>query len=114
MARLGSHAVAKHTTLAPNQALRSGRTPLAPGSRPQGRRGSQVRLLRRFTFDGGLDLAVASASRLAGSARSGRVAGPVQAVEDQVEPEFVLVAVVVARPEDVLYGQFGEVGVLVG
>ena len=35
-------------------------------------------------------------------------------VEDQIEPEFELVAVVVAGLEDVLEGQLGEVGVLVG
>jgi NADPH:quinone reductase-like Zn-dependent oxidoreductase len=42
------------------------------------------------------------------------VAGPLEAVEDQVEPEGELVAVVVAGLQDVLDGQLGEVGVLVG
>ena len=40
--------------------------------------------------------------------------GPLEAVEDEVEPELVLVAVVVAGLEDVLDGQLGEVRVLVG
>src|SRR5437660_1460781 len=35
----------------------------------------------------------------------GRVTGPLEAVEDQVEPELVLVAVVVAGLKDVLDGQ---------
>ena len=46
--------------------------------------------------------------------RSGRVAGASEAVEDQVEPERELVAIVVAGLEDVLDGELGEVGVLVG
>ena len=41
-------------------------------------------------------------------------AGPFEAVEDQVEPEPELVAVVIAGPQDVLGRQFGEVGVLLG
>ena len=44
----------------------------------------------------------------------GRCAGPFEAVEDQVEPEPELVAVVIARPQDVLDRQLGEVGVLLG
>ena len=43
-----------------------------------------------------------------------RVAGPFEAVEDQVEPERELVAVVVAGLQDVFEGQFGEMRVLVG
>src|ERR1022692_3989304 len=46
--------------------------------------------------------------------RSGCGANPrLEAVEDQVEPERELVAVVVAGLEDVLDGELGEVGVLV-
>ena len=44
----------------------------------------------------------------------GRAAGALEAVEDQVEPEFELIAVVVAGLQDVLEGQLGEVGVLAG
>ena len=42
------------------------------------------------------------------------VPGPFEAVEDQVEPEFELIAAVVAGLQDVLEGQLGDVGVLVG
>src|ERR1039458_6484048 len=45
--------------------------------------------------------------------RSGRVAGLLQPIEDQVESELELVAVVVARLEDVLGGELGEMGGLV-
>ncbi len=38
------------------------------------------------------------------------VPGPFEAVEDQVEPEFELIAAVVAGLQDVLEGQLGEVG----
>jgi hypothetical protein len=41
-------------------------------------------------------------------------AGPVEAVEDQVEPERVLVPVLVAGPQDVLPGDLGQVRELVG
>ena len=44
----------------------------------------------------------------------GRAGGALEAIEDQVEPELVLVAVVVAGLQDVLECQLGEVGVLVG
>src|SRR5437588_5398032 len=44
---------------------------------------------------------------------SGRVPYRLKAVEDQVEPELVLVAVVVARLEDVLDRELSEVGVRV-
>jgi hypothetical protein len=40
----------------------------------------------------------------------GRAAGALEAVEDQVEPELVLVAVVVAGLQDVLECQLSEVG----
>jgi hypothetical protein len=41
-------------------------------------------------------------------------AGPFEAVEDQVEPELELVAIVIAGLQDVLGRQLSEVGVLPG
>ena len=46
--------------------------------------------------------------------RSGQAGGPSEAIEDQVQPERELVAVVVAGPKDVLDGELGEVGELIG
>lgn len=46
--------------------------------------------------------------------RPGCVEGPVESIEDQVEPEQVLVPVVVAGLKGVLHGHLGEVGILVG
>jgi hypothetical protein len=40
--------------------------------------------------------------------------GSFEAVEDEVESELVLVAIVVAGLEDVLDGQVGEAGVVLG
>src|SRR5260221_1376121 len=51
-------------------------------------------------------------SYLAGQV-SGPLAGTFEAIEDQIEPEPVLVAVVVAGREDVLERELGEVRVLV-
>ena len=44
----------------------------------------------------------------------GCAADALEAVEDQVKPELVLVAVVAAGLQDMLDGQLGEVRVLVG
>src|SRR5258708_11828909 len=89
-----------------------GRASLPAGSGPPAKSATSGRSAGRPGWPGFSPARPMSGSYLAGQA-SGPFAGSFEAVEDQVDPELVLIAVVVAGLEDVLDSELGEVRVLV-